>query len=362
MKRYTLILVLFSSISCFSQYCYIADPTITNLKSATVSYIPGSPIKYLRVIIHFIQKDDGSGNFNETNDGMTPSHSFTGYDYASYIVDYANSLLMANQPMRATLNGSVPVYDPGYRYILSGVFFWRDSYLYSYKYALSNLMTSFGKSKNDAINIFISSEQGNRGGYAQYVGDNSVLIFPPYRNYIASVTNNNGWYNEASALLINHEVGHCLELYHTVWTPNTAECCPYCDDYCADTPSIPQMLSAGKPSPCCWNGETCSNNLMDYNADQRSITPDQLNRVHSALNNRKLNFTECNYFTNALNISAFGNTSNSYIARNIIVSGLSAVISNGQTIYLKGNEIVLNPGFEVQLGGNLNLLTNPACN
>ncbi len=52
MKKYTLILALFSTLSCFSQTCYVADPTRVNLKSATFPYVPGSPVKYVRVIIH----------------------------------------------------------------------------------------------------------------------------------------------------------------------------------------------------------------------------------------------------------------------------------------------------------------------
>ena len=222
-------------------------------------------------------------------------------------------------------------------------------------------MSSYGKSTNDAINIFITSPQGATGGYA-YIGGNAVLIYRPWVNYSESVTNKNKWYNRASATVINHEVGHCLELYHTVWSQNTGLCDPTLDDYCADTPSIPQMQALGKPSPCCWNGSTCSNNVMDYNADQQSITPDQLNRVHTELSGTKLNFVECNYLTSTLNISTFGNNSGSYIAKFITGSGASAIIPTGKTVYLKGNEITLNSGFEVQIGGKLNVLSNPACN
>ena len=362
MKKYILLLAMFSTLSCFSQYCYVADPTNVNLKSGTINYVPGSPIKYVRVILHFIQRNDGTGNFNETNDGMTPAHNYSGYDYASYILDYANSLLGTNQPMRLQPFGNVPVYDPGYRYQLSGVFFWKNSTLYSDFNALSNLMSSYGQSTNNAINIFITSPQGlTAGGYARYIGDNAVLLFRPYANYIESVNNNNGWYNRASGIIINHEVGHCLNLYHTLMT-NGGVCSDSWNDFCNDTPSRPQMYSLGQPDPCCWNDVFCSNNLMDYNADMQSMTPDQLNIVHSALSSGKLNFIECNYQTNSLNISTFGNNSGSYIARDISVAGTSAIISNGKTVYLKGNVITLNSGFEVQLGGKLNISTNPACN
>ena len=101
---------------------------------------------------------------------------------------------------------------------------------------------------------------------------------------------------------------------------------------------------------------------MDYNADMQSITPNQLDIIHSALSNEKQNFTECKYLTTNLNVSTFGNNSGAYIAKYITVSGTSAIIPYGKTIYLKGNEITLNSGSEVQAGGKLNVLSNPACN
>jgi len=113
---YLLLVPILNAFNCFSQYCIIGDTTMVNLKRATYSYMPGSPIKYVRVIIHFIQKDDGTGNFNEENDGLNPPNNFNGYEYADYIVNYANSLLSDNQPMNLQPFGQVPVFDPGFRY------------------------------------------------------------------------------------------------------------------------------------------------------------------------------------------------------------------------------------------------------
>ena len=105
---------------------------------------------------------------------------------------------------------------------------------------------------------------------------------------------------------------------------------------------------------------------MDYNADMKSITPNQLDIVHDELDNDKNNFLECNYETSSIDICDFGTESESYIAENITVlnscSTQSAVILNGQTIYLTANKVIFNPGFEVQVGGKLNVLINPACN
>ncbi len=362
--KYLILILIFLGFAtkCFSQYCFIEDTTVVpNLKSGTNNFVPGSPLKHLRVIIHFIQKDDGTGNFNENDDGLTPSNDFSGYDFAKYILDYANNLLDNNQAMRLQPFGIVPVYDPGYRYKLSGVFFWKNSTLYDDYGALSNLQTNYGQGTNDAINIFITSLQGNTGGYTRYIGDKAVLLFKPYANYIASIDNNNNWYNRASATIINHEVGHCLNLYHTVMT-NSGTCKASWDDFCDDTPSIQQMLDINEPSPCCWNDIHCSNNLMDYNADQQSITPDQLEHVHSALNDEKLNFCECNYYTTTLNINNFNNNSGAFIARNIVISGSTSVIETGRTVYLECDDVTFDSGFEVEIGGKLNVLVNPVCN
>lgn len=361
MKPYIFIIALLSVLSSFSQECYVEDTTAVNLKSATSGYTPGSPVKYVRIIIHFIQKDDGTGNFNEENDGMTPANDFSGYDYANYIVNYANYLLVNNQPMRLQPFGEVPVYDPGYRYKLSGVFFWKNSTLYYSFFALNSLFNNYGQSTNSAINIFITSPQGSTGGYARSIGDKTALLFKPYVNYIESVNNNNSWYNRASAIIMNHEIGHCLNLYHTLMT-NRGICKNDWDDFCDDTPTIQQMLDLSEPNPCCWNDTHCSNNFMDYNANMQSITPDQLDHIHSALDNEKLNFIKCNYQTTSLNISTFGNNSGAHIAKYITVSGSSAVIPNGKTVYLEGDEVILDSGFEVQAGGKLNILVNPECN
>lgn len=349
-------LLIVRSENLNAQFCVIEDPTITLFKSTTTNYVPDGSIKYLRVIIHFIQDGYGDGNFNKEDDGLTPPNDFNGYDYANYIIDYANISLANNQAMRIQPFGNIPVLDPGFRYKLSGVFFWKDSFHYTNYYALNGLHDLYGQSIDCAINIFITSPQGSVGGYVRSYDDNAILLFKPYLNYQQSVVNNNGWYNRASATIINHEIGHCLNLMHTILTSG-GTCCPYCDDYCDDTPSILDLINMGEPSHCCWNGDTCSNNMMDYNADQQAITPDQLSRVHSTLNNSKFNYLSGNYSQQNLQINSFPNGSGAFIAKYINISG-NAIINNGEKIYLECNEIILESGFEVQLGGSLEIDIN----
>lgn len=143
---------------------------------------------------------------------------------------------------------------------------------------------------------------------------------------------------------------------------NGGTCQASWDDFCNDTPTIQQMLDLSKPNPCCWNDVHCSNNLMDYNADMQSITPDQLEHVHSALNNAKLNYRKCNYQTTSLSINSFNSNSGAYIAQTITVSGSSAVIANGKTVYIECNNVTFNSGFEIQVGGKLNVNLDTSCN
>jgi len=51
-----------------------------NLCNQTINYIPDAttPIKYIRVNIHFMLTNNGTDNFNETNDGLGNSN-YTGY-------------------------------------------------------------------------------------------------------------------------------------------------------------------------------------------------------------------------------------------------------------------------------------------
>jgi hypothetical protein len=340
-----------------AQFCVIEDASIVQQKTATKNYLPDGSIKFLRVFLHFIQQDDGSGNFNKENDGLNPpNNNFNGYDFANYIVEYANGLLQDNQPMRIQPFGNIPVYDPGYRYKLSGVFFWKNSLLYSQYYALNTLQNNYGQSTNSAINIFITSPQGSTGGYVRYYDDNAVLLFTPYLNYQNSVLYNNFWFNRASATILNHEVGHCLNLLHTILTGG-GTCCTACDDFCSDTPSIVDLINIGEPSHCCWNGDTCSNNMMDYNADQQSITPEQLNRVHLTLENSKHYFLSGNYAQSNLYINSFINGSGAYIAEKVYISG-PAIINDGEKVYIECKEVTFDSGFEIQLGGSLDVEIN----
>ena len=92
-----------------------------------------------------------------------------------------------------------------------------------------------------------------------------------YQHYL------NGGNHWLPAMTLAHEFGHCMGLYHTVGKGTPL------NDHCDDTPTYPH-------NPGCWNGDSCSNNLMDYNADQAALTACQLGRIHFHLAGKQGDF------------------------------------------------------------------------
>ena len=178
---------------------------------------------------------------------------------------------------------------------------------------------------------------------------------------------------------ILHESGHNLGLYHTLMTGN-GTCDLNAQDYCSDTPTGQEMITIyGAPQMCCniggvskvccgWNvtGPFCSNNMMDYSGIT-AITPDQLGRVHYALSSYMLGYNVCKMLQNDLNVTTFSDNQILFSGNNVSIpsttlSGTSMIIKSGQAkTIIFSNSLTLNPGFEVQLGGELDVSIQSYC-
>ncbi len=86
----------------------------SKLKSTT-TFTPTGNIKNIRVIVHYLLKDDGSGNFNEEDDGLEPANDFSGYEYAEYLIDIMNNHMSNPCEMHLQPFGNIPVYDCEFR-------------------------------------------------------------------------------------------------------------------------------------------------------------------------------------------------------------------------------------------------------
>jgi len=352
-----IIIIVLSALNISGQSNYgsdVLDTTINPMKGI-YNFTPTGNNKIIRLIFHFMLKDDGTGNFNEINDGLTPANNLNGYDYAEYIVELLNNHMSNPCEMSIHPFGSIPVYDAEYRFELVGTFFWRSTA--NYTSGLSTLYNAYAKNTNDCINIFFVHDENSNGGYVRYLGDNAVWSGTHYQNYKTAIQNNNMWYNDFTQKLLNHELGHCFNLHHTLMTGGGI-CVNNYNDYCDDTPTIQDMLDIGEPNPCCWNDTYCSNNLMDYNASKCALTPDQLGRVHNELDNDKYNSWLTHFNIPLLNICNIS-LSDSYIGEIVkFAETCPAIIENGKVIFVNASEVVFHPGFEVKTGGMLFVKTN----
>lgn len=176
--------------------------------------------------------------------------------------------------------------------------------------SISEIHKKYDYMGNQVLDIyeapFFADNDGNLGGEALgFGGKDKSLAVDEYFSYISEKTKGSPWgMKHGFPTLLNHEIGHMLNLNHT-WNE---------DDGCDDTPkgtiyqrkdnpadttatatchddnancwangTFPKDHCKGTPNPCCdtacW--PNISNNIMDYNAawPSSSYTPCQIDKM-----------------------------------------------------------------------------------
>ena len=334
---------------------------------STYVYDPNGPVKVIRVNFHFISKTNGTGNFTETNDGYynpTP-RSYNGYMYADDMIKWCNEHWNINEPLLHMPIPAVPALPKKIKFQLCGVYFHKsDSDYYTYDLADSNY-PPYVENTGEVINIFITKEHRTNpsaGGVAQGLGiGESTKIFEAYSYYKTAIDSNAMWYVSVPRKVINHEVGHLLNLSHVV-----VNCCGYSTADCdgiSDTPTSGWLIDHGfnNDKPCCWDCPSKSNNLMDYSNTMGALSPMQIARVHENIDIPRLYYRNCKFQTQSLNITNFS-ASKAYIAKKVTIpSGYNIVVNNNQALFINAEEFTINGQFEVQLGSVFSVETNPSC-
>lgn len=288
-------------------------------------------IKYIRVAVHFllpgniikmdvpdcdanatIIKYIGLGNFTETGDGFTNS-GYNGYMRAEDIINQANMELdsnsnqwrKANDPnvQNPPLNITYPATpsEIKVRYLLTGVYFHRDAAAYYLTLTRAKIFTKYGVDTLNTVNVFYTPH-GSWSGIANAFGGGKKYVFNnDYLAYVKPGCRN--WSLTYSGSLLNHEIGHTLNLIHT-WDGND-----FCDDtplgykydkwyqvnnvwYC-QTNQYANCWSFNSSIPTCptsTGGKPCdewykiSNNMMDYNHyAPHAVTECQIGRINADL-------------------------------------------------------------------------------
>ena len=326
------------------------------------NYIPDTlspgltPMRLIRINIHFIQDGNGQNNFSEKE----------GTAWATKLIEQANNRLAGNQKMLLPHGNTNPAYPIPFRYVLTGdpgvagddgIYFHRDDSLFCmnkrakgknannvYDRAQYN---KYGVQKNAVINVFLmehcpdsarsatykASHDGiGTSGFAKLVGE-YFIHKNQYRVSGRDTIRFSPW--DASALF-NHELGHVLGLMHS-W--NT-------DDGCDDTPKNPGCWNTNEPAGC----TEVSNNVMDYNASQGAYSPCQIGKIiygfYSEKQSRKFMVNDwCKYDASKSITIGTGETVEWH--RSVDIFG-DLVVKNNATLTLHCN-VFLPPGGKIIL-------------
>jgi hypothetical protein len=251
-----------------------------------LSYVPDTlhldhtPMKYIRVNVHFMNASDSTRNFNYP-EGVKKAHA---------LVNSANYDIATNDKLFLPLSNDIPALPPQYRLKITprpgvpgdeGVYFHYDDDLYYYvmrgrhdNRSKRKVIDTYGVGLDTILNIFIMPHHPDSAAS------------PTYNTYFGGIALRNGvkvtgWFengvNEWSVrAVLNHEIGHILTLMHT-WAYN---------DGCDDTPHHPKCWNYTEEPPC---DSLVSNNVMDYNAWQCAWSPCQIGRIQWALSQEKQN-------------------------------------------------------------------------
>ncbi len=386
MKKRIILIILLASIVCnistAQNYCSVlSNPSTStaNFLSSNCSLITTPQIYNIRVNIHYILLDNGTGNFTETNDPFNSNVGYNGYKFASVIFEFMNKRLANNQLMNFQPTPSVTALPISHRYILNGVYFWRSTDAYdNHSSDLVYLKNNYAKDIGYAINVFFvkNTTPPTGGAGAAYLNDDICFVRGQdevFRRYLLS-----GEKENFSVFwdVMNHEILHNLSLSHTIREPYGACCLSnttgLCDDGCSDTPTYPEIVAKypGNTNICgwCWtsNWQTFSNNMMDYSCEETALTPCQINKVNSNILYSKPCFLTCALSTPNIDICTSPTQSQSYIAKNINVVPASCTANSitlpvYSRIVFNCETTTINKNFEVPLGTEFEVIPATSC-
>lgn len=214
------------------------------------------PVKTIRITFHVFLKDDGTGNIPNNQAGT---------NYLWLMNKHSSDVLGAMASMIQPTY-SPHIVDTKIRTVVVGYRFWNNTSMWSKgerNQANLNALYNFVMSQNfpykhNSTHVLIPGNYTPAPSLGGIACDIGCMTHMHLRNVYMYYGQNNFW---APGNVMRHELGHCLDLFHS-WS----------NDLCDDTPA--HGIST-------WS--TLTNNIMDYNPTNNSITLDQVSRCHSWL-------------------------------------------------------------------------------
>ena len=262
------------------------NPDYVNRYKKIETYIPdeNTPVKHIKIAVNIFT---GPG---------TIQNSDTSVEAVIQMIQWLNDFYTKTDPATYPIAGVQAHSDTKIRFDLDDrIYFYDETKLYNITAinSLEEYIAGIDSSRLNNLNIYITN-----GGKA------SPYAIPPYPNFIikggsgysaSSLYGNQGLYlstthpSYVNAQTLAHEIGHCLDLFHT-YKPS---CChETCD---ATDPEYLYDLFGTISSDNCWEGggfgctitpgeNTCTNNIMGgNNMLNYYFSPMQIGKMHRAL-------------------------------------------------------------------------------
>ncbi len=252
--------------------------------SSTMKTVCGgfADVKYVNVNYHFIQRNNGTGNFTNTSDGLGNTN-YNGYLHAEAIVDRANYYMANNNECWTSPTGTA-VLPIRVQYVLKGVYFHKSDDYYTVDNAAERsnwaIRDELGVNIGSEINVFSIPESYSGDGIASCINCTDNAAFKLFNGWSVYQTFPS-WSTSFSGRLFNHEIGHTFSLFHTANG----------NDSCADTDQHNNCWTLDTNDPACDTWDEVSNNAMDYNSSNNPcMSPCQISRIHNRLGGPMSNY------------------------------------------------------------------------